>query len=154
MRTSLIIIFCIVFFACKNEKKKVFVTPLYDYSSLPVDSKNKPIDTLVKDSFSRRTSKILCIKKQTIVFSDYTFSFCKDSVEKIINVGVPKKLISDEFDRAIFLCRQIPFSLIETKTKRNIAAIHYKEKGNQKSYCFEHVSKRPNKCIVSLPPIN
>jgi len=150
MRTSLIIIICIVFLACKNEKKKVPVTTLYDYSSLPVDSKNKTVDTLVKDSFSRRTSKISCIKKQTIVYSGYTFTFCKDSVEKNINVGMPNILTAEELDKVIFLCRQIPFSLIETKTKRNIVAIHYKVKGNQKNLCFEKNSKKPNECIVSF----
>lgn len=154
MRIAIILmIFCIFFISCKNEKKKVVVSNLYEtrnFSNLPIVSKNNAVDTLVKDSFSRRTSKITCTKKQTIAYSGYTFTFCKDSVEKILDVEEPNKLIADEFNTIISLCRQIPFSLTETKTKRNIVAVHYKETGAQKSFCFELNSKRPNKCIGSF----
>ena len=141
--------------SCKKEKKKIFVSAQEpDFSVLPTDLKNKTFDTLVNDSFSRHTSKILCAKKEIILFSGYTFSFCKDSLEKIINVWMPNKLFADNLDSVTFLCRKIPFSLIETKTKRKIAAIHYRANSIQKSLCFEQGSKRPNKCIASFLTVN
>ena len=140
----------LVFNSCKNQSNKKHV-PLSN--DLKVAELPKPIDKEIIDSFSKATNKIFCSQKLRIGFGNYVFTFCKDTVTNLLNVVLPSNLKTNNLDTAILLCRRIPFSLTDTRTKKEIRSIHYLHKksygSNSKTLCLQHIRGTRNlECLV------
>ena len=90
----------------------------------------------------------MCKEVQTIVYSDYVFSFCRNQVKEWIDDSLPKKLEVNSLDRIAVLCREIPFSLVNKKTKRKIKSVNYFDEssdlGGQKVFAIEYYYGKPD----------
>jgi len=88
----------------------------------------------------------MCEEVQTIIYSDYVFSFCRHQVKELVKDDLPKKVKVTSLDMVVVLCRDIPFSLVNKKTKRKIKSIHYlhesSDLGGQRVFTIEHHNEK------------